>query len=168
MSEVLPRRLGAVIEPIVAALYFAPEATEAYQAIGLDWASGYFRGRAAPLGRVPPDVVAAVFYNFNPALIAAFDWNEPSPESVLATRSGAVRAMLTRIWEGADVSDIVRTTRLLAEAATACRPEGRPLYAANARLPMPDDALEALWHIANVLREFRGDSHVAVLLSHGV
>lgn len=166
MIEPTPRRLGAVIEPIVAALYFAPEAVAAYEAVGLDWASGYFRGRAAAMGRVPPEVVAAVFYNFNPTLVASFDWNEPPPEAVLDARSQAIRAMLTRIWDGADRSGMARATALLREAADACRPEGRPLYAANARLPWPDDELEALWHVANLLREYRGDSHVAVLVAH--
>ena len=41
--------------------------------------------------------------------------------------------------------------------------DGRPLFAANRALPWPDDPLAALWHATTLLREQRGDAHVAVL-----
>src|SRR5438093_13463930 len=44
----------------------------------------------------------------------------------------------------------------------------RPLAAGHAALPWPYDELVALWLGTTVLREFRGDGHVAVLVGHGV
>ena len=57
---------------------------------------------------------------------------------------------------------------LAREAADACTPEGRPLYAGHASLPWPDAPHLALWHAISLLREFRGDGHVACLLVEGL
>jgi hypothetical protein len=47
-------------------------------------------------------------------------------------------------------------------------PQGRPLYAAHAELPWPDDDLLALWHAATLIREHRGDGHLSVLQHAGI
>jgi hypothetical protein len=44
------------------------------------------------------------------------------------------------------------------------RPEGRTLYAAHAGLDWPDEPHLVLWHAATLLREYRGDGHLAALL----
>lgn len=46
--------------------------------------------------------------------------------------------------------------------------DGRPLFAANSALPWPEDALASLWHASTLLREHRGDGHVAVLTAAGI
>src|SRR6201999_4249749 len=46
--------------------------------------------------------------------------------------------------------------------------DGRPLFAANRALPWPENPLAALWHAATLLREQRGDAHVAVLAAAGI
>jgi hypothetical protein len=57
----------------------------------------------------------------------------------------------------------------LARAATVGLPTaGRPLFAGHAGLDWPDEPHLALWHAVTLLREFRGDGHVAVLLTAGV
>jgi len=45
---------------------------------------------------------------------------------------------------------------------------GRPLGAANADVPRPDDPHARLWQATATLREHRGDGHVAALLGAGV
>ena len=70
------------------------------------------------------------------------------------------------------------TREHLAEAATLLRAAaesvgadgcaGRPLAAANADLPWPGDFLGTVWQAATVLREHRGDGHVAALLVAGL
>jgi hypothetical protein len=47
-------------------------------------------------------------------------------------------------------------------------PEGRALYAGHADLPWPEEPLLVLWHGATLLREHRGDGHVAALLHSGL
>jgi len=45
---------------------------------------------------------------------------------------------------------------------------GRPLYAAHAGLPWPEPPHLALWHAITLLREFRGDSHIAAWVAAGL
>ena len=59
------RRLHELLEPIPLVNFFSDEPTEALMALGLrNYWDGYFAGRAAPLGRVPAEVVHATFYSF--------------------------------------------------------------------------------------------------------
>lgn len=170
-SPSLARRLFERIEPVHALTYFAPEALDAFTAAGYRgfW-MGYFAGRAAPLGEVPADVVAAAFYNFaadhvGRALPAA--WTIAAPGVALATREASAVAALNRC--GVADSEAVRIAGgLLTKAAHAADGGGRPLFAANRALPWPQEPVAALWHATTLLREQRGDAHVAVLVAEGV
>ena len=53
---------------------------------------------------------------------------------------------------------------LTREAAAACRPEGRPLYAGHADLDWPDAPHLVMWHALSLLREHRGDGHICALV----
>ena len=46
--------------------------------------------------------------------------------------------------------------------------EGRPLAAAHADVPWPDEPHLVLWHAQSILREYRGDGHIALLVMHGL
>lgn len=171
MTTTTPRRFLTVLEPISAMIFFSPEAFEGYAALGLDGWSGYFSSRAAPMGAVSPEVVVATFYNFSPSIVRPnVRWDLASPEKVLEARHEGARRTLARVFSEGEggTPALGRTIELLREAVAACPPEGRPLAAAHARLPWPEDELLGLWHGATVLREFRGDGHVAVLVGHGV
>jgi len=115
-------------------------------------------------------VVTATFYNFAPAIVARHlprAWTLASPEQVLAARHEAARASLTRLLgEGVPAEDVAELAVLLREACTALTPDGRPLYAAHADLPWPDDAVLQVWHGVGLLREHRGDGHIASLVRH--
>ena len=71
MSDLLElsSRLGAMTNLVHGFIYFTPEATEEYDALGLPSTHHYFASRGAALGPVPADVIVATFYNFNPALV---------------------------------------------------------------------------------------------------
>lgn len=167
----LARRFFERFEPVHAVTYFAPEARSAFDALGYRgfWMA-YFAARSAPLGEVPPDVVTALFYNFGPdrvgkALPAA--WQFAGPAAALRTRQSSAVAALQRY--GITSDENVRAAADLAAKAAASAPlDGRPLFAANRALPRPQDPVAALWHAATLLRENRGDGHVAVLVSAGV
>jgi hypothetical protein len=66
-----------------------------------------------------------------------------------------------------EVAEAAGLARRAADAAAAF-PQGRPLYAAHAELPWPDQPHLRLWHAQTLLREFRGDGHVAALLTAGL
>ena len=81
-----------------AVTYFAPEVRIALEAMGFTgfW-RGYFAARSAPLGRVPAEVVTAVFFNFSAERVGRTVpaiWEVADPEAVLAVRlSSAVTAL---------------------------------------------------------------------------
>jgi hypothetical protein len=166
-------RAHRAVEPLHNNVYFAPEHDERLTAVGLrPGRMCYFAGRAAPMGPVGPGVVAATFYNFSPSLVARHiprAWTLASPEQVVAARFDAARASLTRLLGDAATSpEVAELAGLLREACSVLTREGRPLYAGHADLPWPDEPLLELWHGATLLREHRGDGHLAALLRAGL
>jgi hypothetical protein len=167
----LARRFFDRFEPVHGVTYFAPEARAALDGLGYRgfW-MGYFAARSAPLGMVPPDVVTAIFYNFAPKRVAKAlpaAWQIAGPDAALHARQESAVAALRRYGLIAD-ENVSAAAELAGKAARQARLDGRPLFAANRALPWPDDPLAALWHAATLLREHRGDAHVAVLAAAGV
>lgn len=161
------RRLHRRIEPLHAFIYFSPEAAEEYAALGLRGQDAYFASRAAAMGAVGPEVVVATFFNFQPRLVHAAlpaAWEVTTPAEVLAARlRGADRTLRRILGDAVDDPDLAEAARLARTAAEACRPEGRPLYAAHTGLPWPEEPHLELFHAATLLREHRGDGHIAAL-----
>lgn len=168
------RRMFDLVEPIGMIPFFTDEPYAEICTLGFtSYWDTYFAGRAAPLGAsAPAEVVHAVFYNFAPGEAARHVpkvWSTTTPEAAHAARDrGAVKALRRILGPIADSPDLAATADLLVRAATGPRPEGRPLYAALRALPVPTEPLHRLWHAATLLREHRGDGHVAALLTHGI
>lgn len=167
-------RLARGLEPLHAMSYFAPETEELLTAAGLlAGRMTYFAGRAAPMGAVGPGVVAATFYNFNPALVARSipaAWELADPATLVAARFAAAGAALRRML-GDDVlgaPEVAEAAGLARRAAEAVTPEGRPLAAAHLDLDWPTEPHLVLWHALSILREHRGDGHVAQLVAAGL
>src|SRR3954462_12050805 len=163
-------RAHRAIEPLHSHMYFAPEHDDRFAALGLrPGRMSYFAGRAAPMGAVGAGVVAATFYNFSPSLVARHiprAWTLAAPEQVIAARLDAARASLTRLLgDAAGAPEVGELADLLREACSVLTPEARPLYAAHADLPWPEEPLLQLWFGATLLREHRGDGHLTALLS---
>lgn len=170
-ETLLARRFFDRFEPVHAVTYFAPEARAALDGLGYRgfW-MGYFAARSAPLGMVPREVVTAVFYNFAPERVAKAlpaAWHIAGPDAALRARQDSAVAALRRY--GLESAESVCIAAELAGKAARLAPlDGRPLFAANSALPWPDDPLAALWHATTLLREQRGDGHVAVLAAAGI
>ena len=175
MDGTIARKTWRTLEPIHGLIYFAPEASAAYEAIGLPPAmGGYFASRAAAMGPVPAEVVIATFFNFFPDFVRQtipWAWSVATPEAILEARqSAAAEALRARLGDRAsspEVEEAAVLARRAAESSTQW-PEGRPLFAAHASLPWPDDPLLVLWHAQTLLREFRGDGHIAAMTVEGV
>jgi hypothetical protein len=166
-------RAHRAVEPLHSHVYFAPEHDERLGAVGLrPGRMCYFAGRAAPMGPVGPGVVAATFYNFSPSVVARHiprAWTLATPEQIVAARFDAARASLTRLLgDAAGSPEVTELAGLLREACSVLTPEARPLYAGHADLPWPDEPLLQMWHGATLLREYRGDGHLAALLRAGL
>jgi hypothetical protein len=172
------RSMWRLFEPLHALTYFADECLEQFRAAGLKgfW-MGYFAGRAAPMGAVTPGVVDATFFSFNPDRVnrALPDaWSFATPHRVLAARLAGVDGAYRRIF-GVDGEKAGLAPGAMAEAAALARSavegltiDGRPLAAANVALPWPDEPYLALWQATTVLREHRGDGHLAALVAAGL
>jgi hypothetical protein len=164
-----------LLEPVHALLYYAPEALAEAAAAGYDtsdrWQS-YFAWRAAPLGAAGRRLVTASFYSFSPAKVARYvpaAWEVASAGEALASRLRAVDSSLRTVW-GDEIGSaaLAEAAKLARTAADACDTTGRVLAAANQDLPWPDEPHLALWQASMVLREHRGDGHVAALLTAGL
>ncbi|MFR9803599.1 SCO6745 family protein [Pseudonocardia sp. RS010] len=163
------RELWRVIEAVHAVVYFAPDPADRLTALGLRgfWRR-YFAARAAALGPVPAAVVTALFHGFAPRMVeraVPAVWEIARPGAVTEARTAGAAAALARLRP--DGWDPGPALALLA----AARPPsfgGRALAAAHAAVPEPADDLARLWHAATVLREYRGDGHVAALVAAGV
>ncbi|XVU22374.1 SCO6745 family protein [Actinoplanes sp. CA-054009] len=175
MSESPQRRAWRVTEPIHSMIYFVPEAPSRYAELGVGPSDGYFASRGAVFGPTGPELVTATFYNFNPTLVARAlpaVWAKTDPGAMLRARLDAVDAALTRglgpeTLASPEMAEAAALARRAAEAAAAW-PQGRPLFAAHLGLPWPDRPHLVLWHAQTLLREFRGDGHVAALLAAGI
>lgn len=165
----MARRMFELVEPIGVIPYSADEPNEAMYALGFtDFWDTYFAGRAAPLGAVPAEVVDALFYNFAPGEVARHIpkvWDTTTPEAALAARRAGCATALRQILGGlVEAPSFARATELLLQAATGAPVEGRPMYAALRAVPVPDDRVTRLFHAASLLREHRGDGHIAALV----
>ncbi|MFI7414945.1 hypothetical protein ACIBU0_40550 [Streptomyces sp. NPDC049627] len=169
------RQLWHLLEPLHAVLYYAPEVFEEAAALGYAteerWPS-YFPYRAAPLGVVGAERVASAFYSFSPRMVAEHidpAWKIADPEALLQARlrgiDGAYRAILGDRTDSPELAEAAALARRAAEAADTA---GRPLAAANAALDWPQAPHLQLWHAATLLREHRGDGHIAALLVAGL
>jgi hypothetical protein len=173
VESVIARKMLRTLEPYHGAIYFVPEGPREYAELGItDRMMGYFGSRAAAMGAVPAEVVIATFFNFHPKLVSdrvPKVWTIATPEQILDARHRAADAMLRRILENAIDSREMRDAASLAKrAAEACTPEGRPLYAGHASLPWPSEAHLVLWHAQTLLREYRGDGHIAAMTADGL
>jgi hypothetical protein len=175
------RALAGALEPVAGQVYFAPECHEGYVALGFGGSPGSFAGVAAPdgpayfcsrgsvMGRVPGEVMAAAFAVFNPAVVVpavAHGWSLTDAATICAARTAGATAQLRRIL-GDDPGGLDRATALLGRAVEPLRPEGRPLFAGLRSLGLPGDPVGDAWRLADMLREYRGDAHVAAWTSAG-
>ncbi|MFF9727198.1 SCO6745 family protein [Streptomyces gardneri] len=167
-----------LLEPLHALLYYAPEAFDEAAALGYDTAErwpSYFAWRSAPLSAAGPVEVTSAFYSFSPGMVARYvpDAGESAaatPADVLAARLRAVdrtyRAVLGE--DTVKSPELAEAAALARRAAEAAGTQGRPLAAANAALPWPEAPHLVLWQAATILREHRGDGHLAALLVAGL
>ena len=175
------RTLAAAIEPVAAHVYFSPECHDRYEALGFDPSPrqagdvalpdgpAYFCSRGSLLGQVPGQVVAAAFAVFNPAaVVPAVDhgWTLTDASTIGRARTEGATAQLVRLI-GEAPGQLDRAIELLMRAGSELRPEGRPLYAGLMAVGLPDTKVGVMWRLADRLREYRGDAHIAAWTSAG-
>ncbi|WP_318215380.1 SCO6745 family protein [Streptomyces sp. SCL15-6] len=168
------RRCHNALNSLHSTHYFSPDVGRELAALGVtDPRAVNFAVRAAALGPVGAGAVTATFYNYKHELVARHVpavWETVTPAQVLAARTRAVDATLRRLLgeEAVASAEMAEAAGLALRAAEGCSRSARPLYSAHADLPVPGEPHLALWHAATLLREHRGDGHLAALLAAGL
>lgn len=176
------RGLASALEPFAGQVYFSPECHANYEALGFGASPGDFNGVAGPemesyfcsrgsvMGQVPGSVIAAAFGVFNHAMVERIverGWTKTDAATICQARDDGAIAQLRRVL--GDRPDGVDQAQALLERATAdLEPYGKPLYAGLAALDRFDDPLADSWRLADRLREYRGDAHIAAWTSAGL
>src|SRR5690349_15350928 len=125
MEPIVARKTHRTLEMIHGLVYFAPEATDAYAALGVTGRSGYFASRSAPMGPASAELVIATFFNFNPDLVRrAMDgvWDITTPAALLAARVEAAGAAIRNaagdgMPAAKDIEEAASLARVAAEEA---------------------------------------------------
>ena len=183
MTEISPkaRALARALEPFAGQVYFAPECHQLYEELGFSASPAerggvaqpdgmaYFCSRASQMGQVPGEVVAATFGVFNPEVVipaVTRGWELVDAVTIGRARTEGALAQLHRIL-GPEPEGVRRATELLRRATGGLRPDGRPLYAGVVAQGLPGEPLGDAWRLADRLREYRGDAHIAVWSAAG-
>ena len=131
----------------------------------------YFTSRGSLMGQVAPHVVAAAFGVFKPEIVAPsveYGWSLTDAPTIFAARRAGAVAQLERVC-GSPNAGVKRSAELLERAADAQTEPGRPLFAGlRSQWDDPHDPWTRLFHLGDMMRECRGDAHVAAWTAAGL
>ncbi|MBP2368735.1 SCO6745 family protein [Pseudonocardia parietis] len=169
------RALRDAIEPLACLSIWSPEAAEGYAALGLDdYFAAYVWQRVAPLGTPPEPLAVTALGVFDGGLIGpqyALGASAVDRDKIVAVRLDAPGRTLRRVL-GEDLPELGREAAAavvaLRRGIDAADRTARPLFTGLLAEPWPDDPAAALVHACHVLREHRGDSHLAVCAVDGL
>lgn len=162
----LSARASFASHRLIGWIYWDPVAIERYTALGVPDGFGYYvASRGAPLAPAGHQAVAAAFYSIHPGFIElclATAAQHTTFDRVIEERNAAVgeglRAHVPQICGG-----LAALGPRLWDAADRMPSSGRVLFAAHRQCERPDDPVVSAWLALNCLREWRGDTHFAVL-----
>ena len=169
----MARRNARSVQTTVGWIFWDPGAIARYEAAGLPAGLagplGYIAARCAPLAPAGPAAVTAAFGSISPPAIAAvFDLLDADGFArIWAARDAAVAEGLAAhapdsieplVDLGPDLWAVVEALPLV----------GRTFFAAHLDMPRPADPLLSGWHAVNCLREWRGDTHWALVVAAGL
>jgi hypothetical protein len=166
------RKLRDALEPIAMHAVWSRAVNAELAEHGLNFLTSYVCGRAAALGAVPSAVVAATFAAFEPGLIDRL-WTEGRShlglDELIAVRDRATAASLREtLGAAATESDVARVAEVLEAAVDGVDGTGRVLFSALRSRPRLDDPFGRLWRAADLVREYRGDAHIAACVVAGM
>jgi hypothetical protein len=165
------RRLRDAAEPLAMHAVWSRRVNQALAEGGLDFLTSYVCGRAAALGDPVPEVVVSAFAWFSPDLVLglyASGRDQLARAELLAVRTRAAVDGLQEILAGEDVADVAETAATLRGALDGLDAIGRPLFAGLRALPEPNEPVGRLWRACDMVREYRGDGHIAAVASTGL
>ena len=163
----LTARVSRSVQTTIGWIFWDPGAVRRYEALGLPGPLGYIASRAAPLAGAGVEAVVAAFGSISPAGIKwAFDLT-PDFEAVWRARDEAVVEGL-REFAPAIVEPLQREGAALWHVVDCLPSVGRVFFGAHLSVPRPTDPLLSGWHAVNCIREWRGDTHWALVAAAGL
>lgn len=167
----LSARLGLASHRLIGWIYWDPRAIEIFTELGVPNGLGYYvTSRAAPLLPAGADVVSAAYYSIHPGFIALSTTTaleHTTWRQIYDARNQAVGEGL-RTFVPEIVGDLGEFAPMLWSAVDRLPESGRVMFAAHRSAPRVDDAVVSAWLAVNCLREWRGDTHFALLVAHDI
>ena len=170
----ITRRNARSVQTTIGWIFWDPGATRRYVSLGLpeQFAEplGYIAARCAPLAGAGPDAVIAAFGSISPLGIrATFDLIGDT-EQFEQFRSARDDAVVEGLRDHAPeiVEPLIELGPQLWSVVDQLSLMGRILYGAHLNLPRPSDPLLSGWHAVNCIREWRGDTHWAIVVAAGL
>jgi len=170
----ITRRNARSVQTTIGWIFWDPGAVRRYAELGLPeqlaGPLGYMAARCAPLAGAGPDAVIAAFGSISPQAIRgvfgllqtperfAQMWEARDEAVVAGLRDHAPDIVEPLMEIGPDLWNVVEQLPLV----------GRTFFGAHLTMPRPSDPLLSGWHAVNCLREWRGDTHWAIVVAHGL
>ncbi|WP_030166643.1 MULTISPECIES: hypothetical protein [Actinomycetes] len=170
-DRALARAAYETLEPFHVVAYFSPDIKAACADTGLDFHGWYVGARGAPLGPCDASVVAAAFFNFSPAVVGP-GWDAAKAVGLEVVNDRRYQMLDETL--GRALGDHVGNPVLdeladrYAQKAADLPMGGRTLAAAWANSKPPTQPHVRLWHSIAIVREWRGDAHIAALVTAGL
>ncbi|GAA3074309.1 SCO6745 family protein [Streptomyces glomeratus] len=170
----ISRRNARSVQTTVGWIFWDPGAVARYEARGLEGVLagplGYIASRGAPLAPAGAEALIAAFGTISAAGIRlTFDLLK-GPDAFLDfwnLRDEAVQEGLRRHAPGI-VDPLCEMAPALWSVIGRLPLLGRALFAATLSMPRPQSPLLSGWHAVNLLREWRGDTHWALVAAAGL
>ena len=170
----ITRRNARSVQTTVGWIFWDPGAVRRYAALGLPEGLagplGYMAARCAPLAGAGPDAVIAAFGSISPAAIRGVFGLLDTPDRFRQMWEARDEAVVAGLRDHAP--DIIEPLSELGPALWDVVGRlplvGRTFFGAHLGMPRPSDPLLSGWHAVNCLREWRGDTHWAVVVAAGL
>ena len=167
----ISKEAAFVSHRLIGWIYWDPDAINAYTKLGIPDGFGYYvTSRAGLLGKAGSDSVSAAYYSIHPEFVHASYklLNEHAGvEDAIKVRDAAVSNGLKKY--APDIcEELASMNEVLWDAAKSLPISGRVLYAAQLGHRRLDDPLIDAWLAVNCIREWRGDTHWAMLIAEGI
>ncbi|MFM9112472.1 MAG: SCO6745 family protein [Actinomycetota bacterium] len=167
----LSARASLASHRLIGWIYWDPHGIEGYAKLGVPNGFGYYVAtRCAPLASAGASVVTAACYSIRGDFIAlSLDMcrQHTTFEAAYEVRNDAVGRGLRDYAPGIE-SGLAPLAAKLWEAAESLPVSGRIMHAAHRTWPRTDDPLVSAWLALNCIREWRGDTHFAILAAHDI
>ena len=165
--QALTARISRSVQTTIGWIFWDPGAVRLYEALGVPGALGYVASRAAPLAPAGPDAVIAAFGSISPPVVRwAFDLVTDFEPFWHARNEAVVEGL--REYAPAIVEPLTAAGPHLWHVVDGLPSVGRVLFGAHLRMARPDDPLLSGWHAVNCIREWRGDTHWALVAAAGL